>query len=75
MPEEQHGAGDSGSGPTAAGGGGPAKVGVFAGGIEMPFTSRLSIVDPAKFPVRPCPGTMVVEGHIYRARAAKVWCQ
>lgn len=30
---------------------GPAKVGVYAGGIEMPFTSTLRIVDPDKLPV------------------------
>lgn len=29
----------------------PAKVGVYAGGVEMPFTSTLRIVDPDKLPV------------------------
>lgn len=29
----------------------PTKVGVYAGGIEMPFTSTLRIVDPDKLPV------------------------
>lgn len=30
----------------------PAKFGVYAGGVEMPFTSELNIVDPASMPVR-----------------------
>lgn len=29
----------------------PAKSGMYAGGVEMPFTSQLSIVDPANIPV------------------------
>lgn len=29
----------------------PTKVGVYAGGVEMPFTSTLRIVDPDKLPV------------------------
>lgn len=32
---------------------GPTKAGVYAGGAEMPFTSRLHIADPSKAPVRP----------------------
>lgn len=36
-----------------AGSPGPTKAGVYAGGVEMPFTSRLHIADPSKAPVRP----------------------
>lgn len=30
---------------------GPTKCGVYAGGVEMPFTSKLNIMDPANIPV------------------------
>lgn len=42
--------GNSGAG-ALAGAPGPTKTGVYAGGAEMPFTSRLHIADPSKAPV------------------------
>lgn len=38
----------------------PAKVGVYAGGKEMPFTSALRIEDPDKLPVRCQPIQVVI---------------
>ena len=29
----------------------PAEAGVFTGGVEIPFTSQLRLIDPAHFPV------------------------
>lgn len=44
------------------------EIGVYPGGVEMPFTSRLHIVDPADFPVR---YSKRFGNYILRARRAR----